>query len=778
MRILDTHAPGTWTFLFVGVLIVGLGTGAKMGAAEPILTEKILPPDAIVAVFLRDVSATAERWKGTALYELLQTSEMKEMIAPLAESIKKLSALGDELPTTPASLTTLLKGEAGAAVVLRKTEDGAITAATQLVLRPADAVKAKEIIDKWLAYAVEKQLARRTATIGGTTFLKIKQSAVLAYTFADGMVLFTFYPAEYKDGSTVHNEALARRTRPGGGLAADAEYALVREKLGAEPEAWLYVGAFSWLAQHPTELPMAMPVLTSLGVSNVRGLALGSTIEDRGFRTRMFTHIQQMPNEPRKGAITQQELALVPRDVLAFKIGSVDWRGLYDKVTMLSSMLPPPAGPAIAQGIIKIETALGMSIRDDLLAVLGDRVIHYATEQGSDIGYANSLFVKVREKNEAVEKLTKALDAVANMIRTAVGEGGDAFVRMRTIERPQFTQIYPQSILPALISPSFLVSDGWLGVSLSARTALANMDYFLNHTETVASRQDFGRVLAKMPSAHYSVSYTDVGRCFGNGLGTIQFATDVLIPIIKGSAHEGEFKLPMPIKELWGMDPGRFPSEALLREKLFGSVSVWVQQEDGILYENFSPIGPIPLPTRPVRYLDFHAATIPVMAGMLLPALARAREEGRAAACMNNLSLITKALVTYQEPNDDNLPPSLADLVPAYLDNPRVLICPSDGDPMRIRNGLPCSYRYIGNVPVREAWPGLIVLYDHTPHARGRGRNAGHYDGHLRRYSEGEFKVKLAEQYEQMKKIMAKPGFPGDPGRVKAFYEDRDFSEE
>jgi len=104
-------------------------------------------------------------------------------------------------------------------------------------------------------------------------------------------------------------------------------------------------------------------------------------------------------------------------------------------------------------------------------------------------------------------------------------------------------------------------------------------------------------------------------------------------------------------------------------------------------------------------------AIIAILAGLLLPALARAREESRRKSCNNNLGQIVKACTTYQEPNGDFFPvawdgmtrdnlvdlgdpanvariqegfdnpaQSLCLLYPAYLDNARSFGCTSTGD--------------------------------------------------------------------------------------------------
>jgi prepilin-type N-terminal cleavage/methylation domain-containing protein/prepilin-type processing-associated H-X9-DG protein len=129
-------------------------------------------------------------------------------------------------------------------------------------------------------------------------------------------------------------------------------------------------------------------------------------------------------------------------------------------------------------------------------------------------------------------------------------------------------------------------------------------------------------------------------------------------------------------------------------------------------------------------------AIIAILAGLLLPALARAREESRRKSCDSNLSQIVKACTTYQEPNGDFFPafsqgvwtlapfnyttttmyiptagqgmdntfqpmPSLAVLYPAYVDNVKVFGCPSTPDhpqiAFRYYNG--CRHTCFGWMP-------------------------------------------------------------------------------
>jgi prepilin-type N-terminal cleavage/methylation domain-containing protein/prepilin-type processing-associated H-X9-DG protein len=83
-------------------------------------------------------------------------------------------------------------------------------------------------------------------------------------------------------------------------------------------------------------------------------------------------------------------------------------------------------------------------------------------------------------------------------------------------------------------------------------------------------------------------------------------------------------------------------------------------------------------------------AIISILAGMLLPALNRAREQARRIKCLNNLSQIGKALHMYAQDYGEMFPDGTAGigndggkylglLYPHYIDDLRLFVCPSSG---------------------------------------------------------------------------------------------------
>jgi prepilin-type N-terminal cleavage/methylation domain-containing protein len=92
-------------------------------------------------------------------------------------------------------------------------------------------------------------------------------------------------------------------------------------------------------------------------------------------------------------------------------------------------------------------------------------------------------------------------------------------------------------------------------------------------------------------------------------------------------------------------------------------------------------------------------AIIAILAGMLLPALARAKEAGKRIACVNNLRQLSLSAVMYLDENNGNFPARMVNgrwpsqLRDGYKDA-RILKCPSDV-PNPVSNGTdPINYPF------------------------------------------------------------------------------------
>jgi len=131
-------------------------------------------------------------------------------------------------------------------------------------------------------------------------------------------------------------------------------------------------------------------------------------------------------------------------------------------------------------------------------------------------------------------------------------------------------------------------------------------------------------------------------------------------------------------------------------------------------------------------------AIIAILAAMLLPALARAREQARRAVCISNLKQIGLAIKMYSQDYNENFPDSpgaeyaafvvnaFAKLVPRYVSATATFKCPSDLFPTTATGSvLPatsrpdnmCSYAYAVNLSAFTSDDTVLVV----DKARGDG---------------------------------------------------------
>jgi prepilin-type processing-associated H-X9-DG protein len=154
-------------------------------------------------------------------------------------------------------------------------------------------------------------------------------------------------------------------------------------------------------------------------------------------------------------------------------------------------------------------------------------------------------------------------------------------------------------------------------------------------------------------------------------------------------------------------------------------------------------------------------ALIATLAALFLPALNRAQESGRAAACMSNLHQIGVALQLYAQENNNRLPvmrdrlagtdpatnplPSVDQVLSNQLGNVRVLRCPSDRKQIFEQTGSSYSWNSLLNGQDADHLavlglnfdPHMIpVMFDkeafHAMRGPKKGVNYLYADGHIR----------------------------------------------
>jgi prepilin-type N-terminal cleavage/methylation domain-containing protein len=136
-------------------------------------------------------------------------------------------------------------------------------------------------------------------------------------------------------------------------------------------------------------------------------------------------------------------------------------------------------------------------------------------------------------------------------------------------------------------------------------------------------------------------------------------------------------------------------------------------------------------------------AVIVILAGLILPALGRAREQGRRTSCMNNLKQIGLAIAMYRIDNEDQFPDDgsggntslnllyegTAANANNYIDNLKVFKCPSTNNPVPAN---PAAGDYVYTVPGLNDPSDTVICEDDPaadPPNHVGGRNALAIDG-------------------------------------------------
>jgi len=155
-------------------------------------------------------------------------------------------------------------------------------------------------------------------------------------------------------------------------------------------------------------------------------------------------------------------------------------------------------------------------------------------------------------------------------------------------------------------------------------------------------------------------------------------------------------------------------------------------------------------------------AIIGILAGLLLPAVSKAKEAGRATACLSNLRQIGIALQLYVQDNNNRLPvmrdksfdtnavptnalPSVDVVLSNHVGSVKILRCPSDRKQLYEQTG--SSYSWNSLLNGQDAEHLKVLNIDFDPHqipvffdkeafhqARGakKGVNYLYADGHIR----------------------------------------------
>ena len=403
---------------------------------------------------------------------------------------------------------------------------------------------------------------------------------------------------------------------------------------------------------------MAGRLIRNSGLESISGLGLsGIAIGDGFYRTRAILH-RYPDSKPgylwsMAGAAPHplRGLELLPGDTAMAGFFDLDLAGLWRAIE----------ADLQAAGITEAVTAM-RELNANVEEATGSTLVQHLESLGAEHGFLLTLDdahqvavplpsganVEIPEPGLAIvfrtkdHRLFEWLEALLGQNPDVIStERGDA--RLRTLPVP----------LPVPLSfrPTLVRNGEHLMLASTDRLAGMILDVQEGKQPGLKTSAEFQRLARGMPSAGNQFSF--VSSRLAAAIGKFQEA-------MLASAPPEQQEPARLLQRL--LNAGTFPQSYAVAAN---TAEGWMTVAQG----NQEPANALLVPA-----VVFPAA---IMAGMTLPALAKAKDKAQSIQCINNLKQIGLAAKIYAVDHEDNFPPDL-ESVRDELASPRVLICPQD----------------------------------------------------------------------------------------------------
>jgi hypothetical protein len=403
---------------------------------------------------------------------------------------------------------------------------------------------------------------------------------------------------------------------------------------------------------------LAGRLIRNSGLESISGVGMsGIAIGDGFYRTRAILH--RYPDSDRgylwsmAGSAPHplRGLELLPADTAIagfFDLNLADlWRaieadlqaaGITEAVTAMRE-LDSDIEDATGSTLVQLLESLG--VEHGLLLTLDDAnqvPLPLPTGSNVDIPAPGAAIVFRTKDHRLFEWLEAVLGQNPDVIST---ERGDARLRTLPLQLP----------LPFSFRPTLVRTGELLMVTTTDGLAQSILDVQDGTQPGLKTSEEFLRLARGMPTEGNQFSF--VSRRLAEAIGKFQEA-------MLASAPAEQREPALLLQRFW--KGGAFPqSYAVAANTSAGWVTVAHGSQE------------------PATALVMPAVIFPtaIMAGLTLPALAKAKDKAQSVQCIHNLKQIGLAALIYATDHDDSFPPDLESMQ-NELASPRVLVCPQD----------------------------------------------------------------------------------------------------
>jgi hypothetical protein len=375
------------------------------------------------------------------------------------------------------------------------------------------------------------------------------------------------------------------------------------------------------------DVPAAAMVPRVLEVTGLDGVESISSVSGLGETDHVTKTLVATTGKPRgvlnlisDKPLTAADLASVPRDATWLVASRFDLAAAYKQIVDVVAELNPRAKEQIEGGLEEAQKRLGFHPVNDLIEPLGDTQWYYSSPGEGGMFFGATAVINVRNR----DKLSKVNDVLLKMLRAeGGGEGGDAPDRQSVHSfKFQAQTVYIMDVGAGLpLAPTWCLTDKQLVVGLYPQAVKA----FLSRKSGGGSLADVPDVADLLKHKPVSLTYQDTPEL----IRTIYPYVQMFAPVAIHEMRRAGMKV----------DASLLPSGASIYPHLRPTVSVVVRRDDGIYSETRQSLPGVGGVT----------SLAPIVVGLLLPAVQKAREAGRDAQSMNNLRQIGLAMHNFHD---------------------------------------------------------------------------------------------------------------------------------
>lgn len=204
-------------------------------------------------------------------------------------------------------------------------------------------------------------------------------------------------------------------------------------------------------------------VIDELGLNGFKDLTFYYGFEGPALRSLVTLELPA----PRKGLarfatakpFTLEDLPSMPADMNGFTALRFDSLAVFDGVLeMVEKLMPPDEAPKVKLGLDQVNQALGINIRDDLLASLGSMVVTYSSQAEGPLFMGQTLMFQVKD----AKKLQASID---KMVKSVAAASGKMELKQKDYHGVKLSQIYLHD-RGTFVVPSYAISKDWLAIGL------------------------------------------------------------------------------------------------------------------------------------------------------------------------------------------------------------------------------------------------------------------------------------------------------------------------